>query len=136
MGARPKNKNAARHGIWSVIAAMRGSRALDGRSIEAIQLKRTMLNLASARGYSTWSELPPGLQIIAKRAAFKDLVCSSLEDTALQNRNEIPESLWNQYLMWSNSLRQDLIVFGLDRTPKDVSIPTIAEIQQRYEGNE
>lgn len=118
-----------------MVAAMRGSRSLDGRSVEAIQLKRTMAALATARGCSSWGELSPQLQIVARRASFKDLICSSLEDEALQNKEIIPESLWSQYLMWSNSLRADLVVFGLERMPKDVS-RTLEDVRQALHEDE
>ena len=116
---------------------MRGSRSLDGRSLAAQELKKTMASLASARGCSTWNELAPALQILARRAAFKSLICGSLEDEALQNKKEIPETLWTQYLMWSNSLRADLVVFGIERIPKDVS-RTLDEVKQalRVESDE
>lgn len=137
MPAPKRNVNASKHGIWSLVAAMRGTRALDGRSVEALALKRTMLALASARGCTKWEDLSPQLQIIARRISFKDLICTTLENTALENGKQgVPETLWQAYLNWSGSLRGDLMAFGLERVPKDVPIPTIAEIKSRYEAGE
>ena len=136
MGAPKGNQNRATHKIWSLVSAMRGSRILDGRTVQAQQIKKTMASLAVAKGCSNWSELSPALQILSRRISFKDLICSAVEDECLRNGKKIPEGLCEAYLAWSNSLRQDLQTFGLERTPKDISIPTIAEIQQRYEGSE
>ncbi len=121
MPAPKRNVNASKHGVWSLVAAMRGTRALDGRTAEAQYLKRTMLALASARGCSSWDDLSPQLQILARRLAFKDLICTTVEVAVLEeNSKKVPESLFEQYLLWSNSLRADLLSYGLERVPKDV----------------
>ncbi len=132
MSAPEKNQNASKHGVWSLVSAMRGQRALDGRTTEAQYLKRIMVALAAARGCSSWDDLSPQLQILARRLAFKDLICSSVEASALENgKGGVPESLWQQYLMWSNSLRQDLMAFGLERVPRDV--PDLEDIRRSLE---
>ena len=119
-GAPHGNSNAKRHGIHSLVAAMRGTRHLDGRTAESRYLAALMDNLATARGCSIWDDLPPQLQILARRISFKDLICSAVEEEMLKS-GEVSESLHQRYLAWSNSLRGDLMAFGLERKPRDVT---------------
>ncbi len=131
-GAPQGNSNARTHGIHSLASAMRGTRQLDGRTVESRYLAGLMQNLAVARGCSTWNDLPPQLQILARRISFKDLICSAVEEEMLKS-DEVPESLHQRYLSWSNSLRSDLVTFGLERVPKDVPDLALA-IQQAQRG--
>ncbi len=119
-GAPHGNSNAKRHGIHSLVAAMRGTRHLDGRTAESRYLAALMDNLATARGCSIWDDLPPQLQILARRISFKDLICSAVEEEMLKS-GEVSESLYQRYLSWSTSLRGDLMAFGLERTPRDIT---------------
>lgn len=133
MPAPKKNTSASKHGVWSLVAAMRGTRALDGRTAEAQYLKRTMLSLAAARGCAKWDDLSPQLQILARRVAFKDLICSTVETAALENgKQDVPESLWQAYLNWSGSLRADLQAFGLERVPRPIE-PDLEDIRRALE---
>ena len=132
-GGPPRgNTNAKTHGIHSLVSAMRGIRHLDGRTAESRYLVGLMQSLATARGCSTWDDLPPQLQILARRISFKDLICSAVEEELLRSE-EVPESLHQRYLSWSNSLRSDLLAFGLERAPKDVTDLALA-IQQAQRG--
>lgn len=98
---------------------MYGRRQLDGRTVEARHLAGMMHALATARGASTWADLPPALQVLARRISFKDLICSALEEYLLQNENAA-ESLNERYIRFANSLRADLMLYGLERVPKPV----------------
>jgi len=90
-----------------------------------------MLALASARGCSKWDDLSPQLQILARRVAFKDLICSTVETAALENgKKGVPESLWQAYLNWSGSLRGDLLAFGLERVPRD--LPSLQALRDQF----
>lgn len=99
---------------------MRGTRQLDGRTAESRYLVELMQKLAMARGCNTWDDLPPQLQILARRISFKDLICIAVEEELLKSC-EVSESLHQRYLAWSNSLRGDLMAFGLERTPRDIT---------------
>jgi len=133
-GGPPRgNRNARTHGVHSLVSAMRGTRHLDGRTAESRYLMTLMSNLATARGCSTWDELPPQLQILARRISFKDLICSAVEEEMLKS-DEVPESLHHRYLSWSNSLRSDLMAYGLERIPKDVPDLALAIQQAQREG--
>ncbi len=129
MGAPKANQNAGKHKIWSLVAAMRGTRVLDGRSVQAQTLKKTMIALSVSHGCSSWDELSPQNQILVRRMAFKDLICSAVEDEALENGKQVAEGLWDAYLSWSNSLRADLLAFGLERVPRDVG-HTLEDVRQ------
>ncbi len=52
------NSNARTHGVHSLVSAMRGTRHLDGRTAESRYLMTLMSKLATAKGCSTWDELP------------------------------------------------------------------------------
>ncbi len=131
-GAPRGNSNARAHGIHSLVSAMRGTRRFDGRTAESRHLVGLMQKLATARGCSTWDDLPPQLQILARRISFKDLICTAVEEEMLKS-DEVSESLHDRYLSWSNSLRSDLVTFGLERVPKDVPDLALA-IQQAQRG--
>ena len=133
-GGPPRgNRNARSHGVHSLVAAMRGTRHLDRRSAASRNLVRLMQKLAMARGCSTWDDLPPQLQILTRRISFKDLICTAVEEEILTSA-EVSESLYDRYLTWSNSLRFDLMAFGLERTPRDVTDLATAIAYAQHEG--
>ena len=134
MGAGANNK----HGLWSLVSAMRGERTLDGRTREAKVLAQSMEALASALGASSWRDLSPQLQMLVRRISFKDLICGVVEAHALgegpMEDGALSESLSRYYLAWSNSLRLDLQLVGLQRQARDV--PTLEQLRSAYTKDE
>ena len=114
------NTNAATHGIFSLVSAMKGTRLLDQRTQEARTIAATMAGLAASRGERSWDDLSPQLQIIARLIAFKNIICASAERVLLEHGGKVGAELEERYLKWSASLRGDLVIFGLEKVPREV----------------
>ena len=84
-------------------------RTREGRTIRAIEAARP-----DALGGN------PSLQqvILIQRASVKALGCHPFERPWLDGG--APESLWDEYLRWSNSLPSDLQLLGLERRAEPV----------------
>lgn len=127
-GHRPRKKrrgkagnvNASTHGVFSLVAAMRGTRLLDQRTQEAKAIAGTMHALAVARGETGWDALSPQLQILSRMISFKSLICASVERVILESDGKVAAELEERYLRWSNSLRGDLVIFGLEKMPREI----------------
>ena len=118
-GAQAGNTSAERHGVFSLVSAMRGNRLLDARTQEARTIAATMAALASARGERSWNDLSPQLQILSRMISFKSLICASAERVLLESDGPVGE-LEDRYLKWANSLRGDLVIFGLEKLPREI----------------
>ena len=118
-GAPAGNVNAAKHGIFSLVSAMKGTRLLDQRTQEARTIAATMAGLAASRGERSWNDLSPQLQILSRMISFKSLICASAERVLLESDGPVGE-LEDRYLKWANSLRGDLVIFGLEKVPREI----------------
>ncbi len=119
-GAQAGNVNASTHGIFSLVSAMKGNRLLDARTSEARAIAGTMQALASARGERSWDDLSPQLQILSRMISFKSLICASVERLMIEHDGTVGSELEERYLKWANSLRGDLVIFGLEKVPREI----------------
>ncbi len=120
-----------------MVAAMNGERRIDGRTRLGRELRRRRDDLALCLGSDCWEALSRQKKMLVRRTIFKDLICESIENYAVEHGpvkggGALLESLDKNYLAFANSLRLDLQAFGLERLPRDVT-PTLDEIRRRYE---
>ncbi len=91
---------------------------MDQRTQEARTIAATMAGLAASRGERRWDDLSPQLQILSRMISFKSLICASVERLMIEHDGAVGSELEEKYLKWSNSLRGDLVTFGLERIPR------------------
>ncbi len=120
MGAPSGNKNHLVHGGYSLDTALKGQRRLDGRT----QLARALNTARQALIQAVGGNPSPQQSILIDRIVRKVLVLDSIdahveEVGPFENGTLIPV-LQKAYLGWSNSLRRDLEVLGLEYRARDV----------------
>ncbi len=109
-GGQPRNIN----GFKRVHGSYRKLSNLDGRTREGKIIKQIEAELATAMGAPTPQEI-----LLIQRVAVKALKCHLAERHFLGNNGNTVR-LEKDYLSWTNSLRADLQLLGLQRRAKPV----------------
>jgi hypothetical protein len=121
-GAPKGNKNAVKHGGYAMLSALQ-SRKIDGRSEIGVQLRK--LRQAIEADLGGVENISTAQRALLDRALFKMLICEGVERWALsqpkliKRDGTIPPVLGRVYLGWSEALRRDLQIVGLQRRAKD-----------------
>ncbi len=112
------------HGLYALQTLLR-RRKIDGRSMLGQLLKQRRQEFVEHYGGADHL-LPAPKGAILDRAMFKVTMLESIEHWALTQPGligeggQLPSLLAKDYVVWSESMRRDLLALGLGRVVKDV----------------
>lgn len=126
-GGQKHNQNTVMHGSYRADEQL----VHDRRTKEARYLSQTETALINALGGD--DGITPQEALIIKRASMKSLRCALAEAAMIRSNGNASESLQQDYLKWSQSLREDLKALGFKRRPKELSVTPLQWIEGKTE---